>query len=49
MLKILKWTGLAVAVIVGVGVPSMVGVRPFVGPRARPVTDRRFEANLFWG
>ena len=27
-----------------VGLPAMVGVRPFIGPKARPLTDRRFEA-----
>jgi cytochrome c553 len=44
MLNILKWLGLALAMVVVVGVPAMVGVRPFVGPRVRPLTDRRFEA-----
>ena len=43
MLKMLKWVALAVAVVVVVGVPSMVGVRPFVGAKARPLTDRRFQ------
>jgi cytochrome c553 len=31
---------LAMAVVVGL--PAMVGVRPFIGPRARPLTDRTF-------
>jgi mono/diheme cytochrome c family protein len=44
MLKILKWTGLALAVVVVVGLPAMVGIRPFVGPKARALTDRRFQA-----
>jgi len=44
MLKLLKWLALALVVVVVVGVPAMVGVRPFIGPRARPLTDRRFEA-----
>jgi cytochrome c553 len=44
MLKLLKWIALALVVVVVVGVPAMVGVRPFIGPRARPLTDRRFEA-----
>ena len=38
-------TGLALAgALVLIGVPAMVGVRPFIGPKARPLTDRRFEA-----
>ena len=44
MLKLIKWIALTLGVIVVVGVPSLVGLRPFVGPRARPLTDRRFEA-----
>src|SRR5512140_1557951 len=37
--------GLALAgALVVTGVPAMVGVRPFIGPRARALTDRRFEA-----
>jgi mono/diheme cytochrome c family protein len=31
---------LAIAV---VGMPAMVGIRPFIGAKARPLTDRRFE------
>ena len=31
-------------VIVVVGLPLLVGIRPFIGPKARPLTDRRFEA-----
>ena len=33
----------AVAVIAGVGLPAVVGIRPFIGPRARPLTARTFE------
>jgi mono/diheme cytochrome c family protein len=43
MLKILKWTALALAVVLLAGVPAMVGIRPFIGPKARTLTDRRFE------
>lgn len=43
MLKILKWIALALVVGVVVGIPALVGVRPFIGPKARPLTDRRFE------
>lgn len=32
------------AAIVVVGLPLLVGVRPFIGPKARPLTDRRFES-----
>lgn len=35
--------GLLVA-IVAIGLPLMVGVRPFIGPKVRPLTDRRFES-----
>jgi mono/diheme cytochrome c family protein len=44
MIKMLKWIALALAVVVVVGIPAMVGIRPFVGPKARPLTDRRFQA-----
>ena len=44
MLRFLKWAALALVVIVVVGLPAVVGVRPFIGPRARALTDRRFEA-----
>jgi hypothetical protein len=30
------------AVIV-IGIPAMVGIRPFIGPKTRPLTDRTFE------
>jgi hypothetical protein len=35
---------LLVAVIV-VGLPALVGVRPFIGPKARPLTDRRWNGS----
>jgi mono/diheme cytochrome c family protein len=43
MRTIVKWTARALAVILVIGVPAIVGVRPFIGPKARPLTDRRFE------
>ena len=43
MIKIFKWIALILVVVVVVGVPALVGVRPFIGPKARPLTDRRFE------
>jgi hypothetical protein len=42
MRRILKWTALALAVILLAGVPAIVGIRPFIGPKARALTDRRF-------
>ncbi len=30
--------------VVVLGLPAMVGIRPFLGPRARPLSDRRFDA-----
>jgi hypothetical protein len=42
MLKTLKWIALVLPVIVVTGIPAVVGLRPFIGPRARPLTDRRF-------
>jgi hypothetical protein len=44
MVKTLKWLALALGIIVVVGTPAVVGLRPLIGPRARPLTDRRFEA-----
>lgn len=32
------------AVLIVVGLPLMVGVRPFIGPKVRQLTDRRFES-----
>src|SRR5260221_14428208 len=43
MLKFLKWAALALAALVVAGLPAMVGIRPFIGPRARVLTNRRFE------
>jgi len=30
-------------VVAGVGLPAVVGIRPFIGPKARPLTNRTFE------
>jgi hypothetical protein len=43
MFKLFKWIALILLVVIVVGVPALVGVRPFIGPRTRPLTDRRFE------
>jgi mono/diheme cytochrome c family protein len=34
----------ALAVIVAIGLPATVGIRPFIGAKARPLTNRTFEA-----
>jgi len=36
--------GLLLAIVV-IGLPLLLGVRPFIGPKARPLTDRRFESS----
>ena len=37
--------GVLVAAVLGTtGITAMIGWRPFIGPRARPLTDRHFEA-----
>jgi len=33
----------AIVVLAAVALPAVVGIRPIVGPRARPLTDRTFE------
>ena len=34
----------ALLVVAAAGLPAMVGIRPFIGPKVRPLTDRHFEA-----
>ena len=44
--KLLKIVLIVVSVVVavaGIGLPAVVGIRPFIGPKARPVTDRVFD------
>lgn len=41
--KILLGTVCAIVVIAGVGLPAVFGIRPFIGPKARPLTARTFE------
>ena len=43
MKKALKIAAAVLVVAVVVGVPALVGIRPFIGPKARALTDRRFE------
>lgn len=35
---------LVVLGIVAVAIPAVIGIRPIIGPKVRPLTDRRFEA-----
>jgi mono/diheme cytochrome c family protein len=42
-----KWIGwfvLGVALLAAIAIPAVVGIRPIIGPRSRPVTERTFEA-----
>jgi mono/diheme cytochrome c family protein len=41
--KIILFTALLLAVVVSAGITATVGWRPIVGPRARALTDRRFD------
>jgi hypothetical protein len=41
--KILLVLVCVVAVVAGVGLPAVVGIRPLIGPKARPLTARTFE------
>jgi mono/diheme cytochrome c family protein len=44
-----RWKKTALAVVsvvfalIGAGLPAVVGIRPFIGPKTRALTDRRFE------
>lgn len=44
-LKILLTVFLAVVVLLALGITFTVGWRPFIGPKTRALTDRRFEAS----
>ena len=41
--KILLWTVITLAVLFVIGVSLTIGWRPFIGPRARPLSSRQFE------
>lgn len=47
-MKILKYIlllgGLGLVVLILLGITFTIGWRPFIGPRVRPLTDRKFEA-----
>ena len=42
--KILAWTVVALLVVLAIGITFTIGCRPFIGPRARPLTSRKFES-----
>ena len=42
-LKVAGLSLLVLLVLVAVAIPALVGIRPIIGPRARPLTERRFE------
>jgi mono/diheme cytochrome c family protein len=47
MKRLGKWLGLsavALLVLLAIGITFTIGWRPFFGPRARPLTDKKFEA-----
>ena len=43
-LKILAWSLVVLAVLLAVAITLTIGWRPFIGPRARPLTARKFES-----
>lgn len=42
--KILGWTFLVLVLLLAVGVTFTIGWRPFIGPRARPLTNFKFQS-----
>ncbi len=42
--KILLWLGLALVVVLGLGITFTIGWRPFIGPHARTLTARKFDS-----
>jgi len=42
-LKILGYTVIVLAAVLAVGITFTIGWRPFIGPKARPLTDRKFD------
>jgi len=41
--RIVGYAMLALIVVAAIGIPAVVGIRPFIGPRMRPVTNRVYE------
>ncbi len=47
MRRRLRIAGLSLLALIVLGIaalPAVIGVRPFIGPKARALTDRRFDA-----
>src|SRR5579862_2545406 len=42
--KILRWMLVVLAVVLAAGITLTIGWRPFIGPRARALTSRKFES-----
>jgi len=42
--RMLLWMVAALAILLVAGISFTIGWRPFIGPRARPLTARKFEA-----
>ena len=42
--KVLFWTVIVLLVVLATGITFTIGWRPFIGPRARPLTSRKFES-----
>jgi mono/diheme cytochrome c family protein len=43
--RVLRWGFVILVVVLLGGITATIGWRPFFGPKARPLTDRRFEAS----
>lgn len=43
-IKRVLWSLLALVALVALALPFVIGIRPIIGPKARPLTDRRFDA-----
>ena len=44
LLKIVAYVVVGLVVVLSVAITLTIGWRPFIGPRARPLTDRTFES-----
>lgn len=42
--RVAMWSVLSVVVLLLVAITATIGWRPFIGPKARPLTDRKFES-----
>src|SRR5436190_3984232 len=44
LLRIVGWAVVIIVVLIAVGITATVGWRPVIGPKVRPVTEKKFEA-----